>query len=102
MTASLCPDRQRWQAHLQGNLPAAEQAELVAHLDGCTVCQRLLETLASGGDADLRLARHLAEEPGLRNFLRKLADLPPAEPTAPHAADGDVSLDFLSPPRDKA
>src|SRR5205823_5236194 len=109
MTLSVCPDRQRWQAHLRGTLPAPEQTQLVAHLDGCTACQRLLETLAAGGEADLRLARQLAEEPGLRELIRKVARQLPGEATATHAAaegegegEGEVPLDFLAPPRDPA
>src|SRR5438552_6838361 len=100
MTPSVCPNRQRWQAHLKGNLSAAEQAGLEAHLDGCATCQRLLETLAAG-DADLRLARQLAEEPRLRELIQKVARHLPGEDTAtPAAADSEVPLDFLGPSAD--
>jgi len=44
-----CPDTTRWQQHLDGVLPAEEQAELIRHLDSCGACQRVLEDLAAGG-----------------------------------------------------
>ena len=64
MVASLreCPSAERWQQHLVGNLPDAEQAELDAHLGDCATCQQTLQTLA-GGELLLDIAREVGQEP---------------------------------------
>ena len=54
-----CPDAARWNQHLEGSLPAEEQAELIRHLDSCGSCQRLLESLAAGGESLLIMARQV-------------------------------------------
>src|SRR5208283_4771663 len=45
---SSCPDASRLRQLLDGTLPEAEQAQLVAHLDACLACQQQLEELAGG------------------------------------------------------
>jgi WD40 repeat protein/serine/threonine protein kinase len=46
MTSESCPPPDRLRLVLGNELPPVEQAELVAHLDGCTACQQRLEELA--------------------------------------------------------
>ena len=60
MSACPCPARpNRLLRLLADELPEPEQAELVAHLDGCPECRRTLESLAarSGLWKDLSLLR---------------------------------------------
>src|SRR5689334_18465416 len=63
MIAQSCPTADRWQAHLRGELPAGEQAELTAHLDACPACQQTLETLAAAADSLFDVARRVGQEP---------------------------------------
>ena len=63
MIAQTCPTPERWRAHLQGTLPAEEESELAAHLDGCPACQRVLETLTCDADSLLNVARAVGAEP---------------------------------------
>jgi WD40 repeat protein/tRNA A-37 threonylcarbamoyl transferase component Bud32 len=78
MTAPLsCPDPDRLRQMLADNLPPAEQAELVAHLDGCSLCQQRLEDLAGANPVLLEAARTLADagpvrEAGLQRILDHL------------------------------
>src|SRR5438105_1605382 len=63
-TPSICPERQRLQALLDG---VHDDPELTAHLDRCTVCQRELERLAHG-NTPLPFAAHGAMR---RRFTRE-------------------------------
>jgi hypothetical protein len=80
MTAQTCPSPERWKEHLRGTLPAAEGEELAAHLDSCSACQRLLETLTTSGDSLLDVARAVGQEPqthetALKDALGALRDI---------------------------
>src|SRR5262245_34091072 len=74
--AALCPAADRLQQLLAGSSPPAEQAELIAHLDGCAACQQTLEGLAGATPAILTAAampQHAyVEEPRLRRVLNEL------------------------------
>ena len=57
MTApSFCPTADRLRHLLTEAPPAAEQAELIGHLDGCPACQQTLERLAGADPAFLSAA----------------------------------------------
>jgi WD40 repeat protein/serine/threonine protein kinase len=53
------------QEHVDGSLPPGAEAEMVAHLDGCERCREALESVASGGQAWLAVARGLGADPPL-------------------------------------
>jgi serine/threonine protein kinase len=74
MPSTNCPSQERWQQHLAGSLPAAEEAELVAHLSTCPACPQTLEALA-GGVALLPVAQEVGREPA------------PAEPALQQAVE---------------
>jgi serine/threonine protein kinase len=73
---SPCPSADRLRQLLDGALSDPEQADLVAHLDGCGACQRTLETLAGATPALLAAATSLqrtyADEPCLRRVLNEI------------------------------
>jgi serine/threonine-protein kinase len=104
MTAVTCPSPERWKAHLHGTLPAAEEAELAAHLDGCTACQRFLETLTSDGDSLLDVARAVGAEPqtqetALKEAMGALRDeTAGTQTTGWPAGETPADLAFLDPP----
>jgi hypothetical protein len=109
MIAQTCPTPERWRAHLQGTLPAEEESELAAHLDGCPACQRVLETLTCDADSLLNVARAVGAEPqtqetALKEAMGALRDETAGTQTAsaPTArwAPGETPADlaFLDPP----
>jgi serine/threonine protein kinase len=76
-----CPLPDRLRQLLAGSLPAEEQAELTAHLDGCAGCQQGLERLAGASPCLLSAATQLLrtaapEEPPLRRVLDDLGSNP--------------------------
>jgi eukaryotic-like serine/threonine-protein kinase len=76
---SPCPPADRLRQLLAGETPAAEQAEVIAHLDECAACQRALEDLAGADPALLRAATALqrtqyTDEAPLRRVLDRLGD----------------------------
>jgi WD40 repeat protein len=77
------------QEHVDGSLPSGAEAEMVAHLDGCERCREALESLASGGQAWLAVARGLGADPPLPtvNWNRIAARLSKAD-----AADTEPEL----------
>jgi eukaryotic-like serine/threonine-protein kinase len=86
---SSCPPADRLRQLLQG-LPPPDQAELIAHLDHCSACQRALEELAGVNPALLSAANSLQRtfHPPEAPLRRLLADL-----------EQDASLTVLhSPP----
>jgi WD40 repeat protein len=88
---SSCPPTDRLRQLLNGTPPAADQAELIAHLDHCADCQGALDELAGVNPALLSAANSLrrtshAREAPLRRVLAGL--------------EQDTSLTILhSPPR---
>jgi len=78
-----CPPRDRWAALLHDELPADEQADLDAHLEGCPDCQRILEDCAAHRDVWAG-ARKLREQSphdfALRTVMERLKTDPDAEP----------------------
>jgi serine/threonine protein kinase len=72
--SSSCPRADRLQQLVSGTSPANEQAELLAHLDGCTGCQQAVQRLAGANPALLRAVGTLAhpQEPHLRRLLNQL------------------------------
>src|SRR5262249_8799440 len=83
-------DRERLQALLDG---APEDAELTAHLDICTDCQRELERLARYTPLAVPhcAPEPIGEETALHRIMAELKDNPA------DAADDEFSLDFLTP-----
>lgn len=59
MTTIPCPDRARLKDLLDGALPSSEQEALLAHLESCPACQRVMEELAAGRDTWAGVARQL-------------------------------------------
>src|SRR5262249_43829927 len=85
MTVSLCPTPERWRAYLDGKAPAGEQPALLAHLDSCPACRRVLEQLA-GGDSLLNAARRAREvtsafHPRLEEVMARAREPGGAPPT---------------------
>jgi eukaryotic-like serine/threonine-protein kinase len=78
---SSCPPTDRLRRLAEDHLPAEEAAKLVAHLDGCALCQRRLETLAGNTiPSNPSTPTHQGEAP-LQEVLRALKS--DAEPKAP-------------------
>src|SRR5262245_7386101 len=78
-TTSPCPGPECWQDLLAGRLSADDQSEFAAHLETCTACQRLLETMSETdgipSDAIIQLSPEWTEpEPGLRRALDALKE----------------------------
>jgi uncharacterized protein (TIGR03067 family) len=96
-----CPSQERWKEHLDGNLPADEEAVLTEHLDGCAACRKTLETLAGGSDSLLGVARQAGEAtepstPALHEVMAQF-QLPTSETQAGPTGAPDDSLAFLTP-----
>jgi serine/threonine protein kinase len=78
---------------LSDSLSSEQQADVVEHLDGCTVCQKALETLAAESVWWQRLRQVVAEGP-----TQSVHGLEPKDNAAAEEADarGDgISLEFL-------
>ena len=60
-TQTPCPSKEQWQQFLQESLDDREQTKLGMHLDECSDCQTIVETL-SGNDSMLGLARQVGQE----------------------------------------
>ena len=98
--AEPCPARDRWKEHLEGTLPADEQAALTEHLDGCAACRRTLETLA-GSDSLLDVARQAGEAtepatPALHQVMAQFQTSGMETQAEARAARADA-LSFLQP-----
>jgi serine/threonine-protein kinase len=100
MSAPTCPPAERWQQHLAGSLPDAEQADLVRHLGDCAACQQTLQTLA-GGESLLDVAREVGKEAAEPVPARVIAGLKEQASARETRAEpppvNDVPLDFLLP-----
>jgi eukaryotic-like serine/threonine-protein kinase len=88
---SSCPSPDRLRQLLRQELPPAEQADLVAHLDGCADCRRALERLAGAPPGLLKAAGSLRDtayldEVALRRVLVQLEEDP--DLTALHRPGG--------------
>jgi hypothetical protein len=78
---SSCPSPERLRQLLGPGLSPAEQADLVAHLDGCAECRRALERLTGASPGLLEAAGSLAgtayfDEAALRRVLAHLEEDP--------------------------
>src|ERR1041385_7334438 len=78
---STCPTLESLKELVAGTAPARQQADLVAHLDGCSACQRKLDELAGANSGLLRAASDqrltvFAREGPLRQALGELANDP--------------------------
>src|SRR5262245_58877768 len=101
-----CPSDERWRCFLTEALPAAEEATLTAHLDGCPACQKGLDSMAAGADALPALAREVGkDDPTMVKRVRPAAPRagaepanPPGDDAAPPARPRDPDLPFLRPP----
>src|SRR5690348_6417932 len=98
-----CPDPSRLHGLLETNLPPAEQAVLVSHLDSCTDCQHSLEEMAGGtswsgvvGPGPTPPPSGSAFWPALRAVEKEVLTTTQVTGDVPSA--GPVALDFLSPP----
>jgi hypothetical protein len=102
MASTPCPSQERWQKHLAGDLPAAEEAELIAHLGTCPACPQILEALA-GSDDLLRVAREVGSapapaEPALQRAIEGLQGQPVAGSSSADAfLAGELPPGFLQP-----
>jgi tRNA A-37 threonylcarbamoyl transferase component Bud32 len=108
------PDPAVLRGVLDSSLPEPVQAEVVAHLDGCSSCQVKLEQLAASGSAILDVARGVKEDarpaetsafwPVLRRVEREIRN--PVESLAVTRSDPDIAapsipqFDFLDPPEE--
>lgn len=57
-----CPPQHVWQQLLTGPLAADQENSLITHLDNCTSCQTVLESLAGGSGLSDAAARHLSNQ----------------------------------------
>jgi WD40 repeat protein len=63
MRSASCLEAARLTQHLHGSLAAAEEADVVSHLDHCERCREALENLAEAGEPWLTVAGRLGDEP---------------------------------------
>ncbi len=61
-TTCACVDPSSLLAHLLAELPPADEARLIAHLDTCGICQETLQSLAENGSGLLDTARRIGRE----------------------------------------
>ncbi|HXG13076.1 MAG TPA: anti-sigma factor, partial [Gemmataceae bacterium] len=101
-----CPAPARLKDLLDGTLPESEQAELNHHLEGCAACQQTLEGLVAGRESWSGAAHCLNQsQPAAGEALQRVmeelkAGAGQTETRAEPNADNEMSLDFLSPPRE--
>src|SRR5262245_43539860 len=98
-----CPDPARLHGLLETNLPEAEQAVLICHLDSCTDCQHSLEEMAGGtswpeatGVSPVPPPSGSAFWPALRAVQNEVLTSTRVTGTVPSAEP--VPLEFLTPP----
>jgi eukaryotic-like serine/threonine-protein kinase len=112
MTAT-CPNPEVLRGLLDTSLPEPVQAEVVAHLDGCTSCQVKLEQIAVGGSSILEVARaaHGNGAPGETSAywpalqrVEQAIETPVAELSATRidTRSQELSFDFLEPAADSS
>src|SRR5262245_5208963 len=99
---SSCPPADRLRQLLVETPADADQAELIAHLDHCDACRRMLDSLAGAGPALLQAAGALrlnayAEETSLRRVLESLEE-DPGRSTFPDARDRTTWVQSLLEP----
>jgi serine/threonine-protein kinase len=94
-------DPQRLKQLLENSLPAAQQAEVVGHLDSCTTCQQALEGLAADRSwwDELRRINGNGRPPVL---IASPDTAPPDQDRILEGWGGGLSLNFLDPPDDPA
>src|SRR6187401_732171 len=94
-----CPSTERLAAALQGGQPGGDDADLAAHLTGCSTCQAKLETLAGGSGGVEARARTRSANAGsasepLRRAMQRLG-------SRSGASEDEIAspptLDFLQP-----
>src|SRR5262249_47868771 len=78
--ATQCPDQAVLAEHLRGSLAAEAERSVLAHLDHCETCQKMLEVLGARDTRLLRVARHAGDESppsdaGLGALIGKLTAL---------------------------
>lgn len=54
-----------------GILPGDQRSQVLAHLDGCAACRRLIKELSDAGDALLSLAPEIEPSPGFARRVTK-------------------------------
>ena len=78
MSPLSCPDVEELAPELAlGTLPGDQRSAVLAHLDGCTDCRRLLNKLSDTADSLLLLAPEVEPPPGFTR--RVMAGLKPAQ-----------------------
>lgn len=94
-----CPARSRWQALLDGQLPAEESAALTRHLDHCEWCHGVLEELAGGDLPGLGLSGNDQDEPAVPDtvFRRGLDALEEEDGLFEASDEPDLAVSFLTP-----
>jgi WD40 repeat protein len=103
LPSDTCPSIVELEALLHNHCASARQAQLTQHLDQCTICQEMLESLATGEGPWPRIARQMeqtqaAPESALFRAIRGLKDKSgPAETESGPAVEEELSLSFLSP-----
>ena len=79
MSPLSCPDVEELAPELAlGTLPGDQRSAVLAHLDGCTDCRRLLSKLSDTADSLLLMAPEVEPPPGFTR--RVMAGLKPAQP----------------------
>ena len=58
-----CPTTEQLRALIDGTLPDSDQATAQSHVDGCTACQKTLESLVAGSASWDSALGHLSNEP---------------------------------------
>jgi hypothetical protein len=87
---------------MQAQLSAAEQEQIVLHLNDCDHCQQLLDRLSTEGEPWAAGLRGLGDkpphaEPGLQQVLKNLQKDANRTDTEAGADSANPALDFLSP-----
>ncbi len=102
-----CPGEDVLRDLIGGELPEAEQQEVVEHLDGCSGCQQVIEKVATGADSWTHVVEHIdrAQPPSDSAFwnAQRQVENAMAETYVPLTRDTrETALDFLQPANDPA
>ena len=98
--ATSCPEPDTLRTLLTGDIPSAQEEQLVAHLDRCLKCQQALDELGSKQQEVLPISgddsvpEDLSRDPALQQAIDRVLERGSEQPTT---RLNTVSLDFLLP-----
>lgn len=106
-TNSTCPDGEQLRALLDSSLPDSTRERVQQHVDGCSACQQVMETLTAGGESWIGVADEL-KQPGSNSDVKlaeTIARIKANDPDVGQSRDDDqfkrspidAAREFLTP-----